>query len=274
MSMHEKTISLLSKMLESRSIPHTLLFTGPKGIGKKKVAISFAKWLFHLDDEARPQSRLKSSFNQFCKGRCSCESCHQVDSLSHPDFYFLGDSLTTIEQARALRDRFSLAPLYALRKIAIISNAENMTHEAASAFLKTIEEPRGNALFMLLAKSRLSVLPTISSRAFEVRFVPTSDRYSKPANRKDASGETDSFEAAALYDKFLAIQKYTLHSKGDLLDFLDSWLIELHKALITQGGDSRKYSLARRILYAKQLISTTNTNPQFIMEELCATHYL
>jgi len=260
---HEKTVTLLSNLVSSGNLPHTLLFTGPDRANKREIAIEFAKYLFHEGGR----------FNEFYKKKCSCDSCIQVNGGLHPDFYLLEEYPIQIKQVRDLIYRFSLAPFYASRKIAIIENAEGMRLEAANAFLKTIEEPRGNALFILVAYARISVLPTISSRAFEIRFVPQKEWHRRFLAKGDIVQKIKVFESANLSDMFLGIQKYNIQNKEELVDLLDVWLIKLRECLLSADDMGLGYRMMKHILYAKQLILTTNTNPQLIMEELCVTHY-
>lgn len=255
--MYARSINLISKIAASGNIPHTLLFSGPDSAGKKNVAMSFAKWLLHENPE------------EFDASDCDCNLCAQVDSFSHPDFYLLDTSPIKIKEVRDLRRRFSLAPFYAKRKVAVIDNAEALGKEAANAFLKTIEEPRGDSIFIFLAKSRKSLLPTIASRAFEIRFAPKA-----VSAKQDIAQRVDDFEKMNLHGKFLEAQKYNLKNREELSDFLDAWLIKLRANLIGPSLGLKETSLARDILSVKKIISTTNANPGLLMEQLCVTHYL
>ncbi len=95
----------------------------------------------------------------------------------YPDVIRLGaDPEATsikIEHMRRLLEWVSLKPFEGERRVGILCRADKLTDEAANAFLKTLEEAPGSAVFCLLAPSRELVLETIRSRCFEVRFPET-----------------------------------------------------------------------------------------------------
>src|SRR3989344_976762 len=70
--------------------------------------------------------------------------------LNHPDIlYFLADSKLGIEQARKIKEHFSLKPYGAKGRAVILEDASNLTHEAQNALLKILEEPPTEALLIL-----------------------------------------------------------------------------------------------------------------------------
>lgn len=95
----------------------------------------------------------------------------------HPDVLRLGNdpeaNSIKIENMRRLLEWVSLKPFEGNRRVGIVCRADRLTDEAANAFLKTLEEAPGSAVFCLLAPSRELVLETIRSRCFEVRFPET-----------------------------------------------------------------------------------------------------
>lgn len=141
---HQKQIQYLRKILESRKIPHALLFSGQEGVGKKKVALEFISWLF------------------------------SESPLSHPDFILIEPitSQIQIDQIRELNWRISLKPIKSKIKAALIDRAHLMTKEAQNCFLKTLEEPKGNALIILISEYPKLLLPTIVSRCQTIKFFP------------------------------------------------------------------------------------------------------
>ena len=80
----------------------------------------------------------------------------------------------SIEQLRELQRELSLRPYEAPRKACILEPAERMSVNAANSLLKTLEEPPGNALIILLTENADMLLPTIRSRCQLVRFSPLS----------------------------------------------------------------------------------------------------
>jgi DNA polymerase III delta prime subunit len=224
-------------MARGGNVPHALLFTGQDAERAKKTACKFAQWLFHKEQEGTSGI---SDFSDFCETECACVSCAHVLQLTHPDFYLLDARPLTIGEVRGVIAKFSLAPFISSRKIAVIANAHHMTDAAANALLKILEEPRGNALFILIANGRSSLLATIVSRALEVRFRGL--RQGVP-------------------------QEYGDQRKSEFYRILDMWLLKLREQMT--GSSPKDAHLAlKQILAAKKMLMTSNVNPELLMEEL------
>jgi DNA polymerase-3 subunit delta' len=106
------------------------------------------------------------------RGCGHCQACRKIDHQNHPDLHILepeGSSIK-IEQVRAFQRDLNLKPLEAPRKICIIEQAEAMTVGAANALLKTLEEPRGDSLLILLTDQPNRLLETIRSRCQPLPF--------------------------------------------------------------------------------------------------------
>lgn len=242
---------MLSVMVKAKSVPHTLLFSGPDDVAKKRIAVAFAKHLLNNDERFSYDASIKNSAE-----------------FTHPDFYFLDASGLTIGEVRKLRGKFALAPFFAKSKVAVLYNAEDLSRECANALLKTIEEPKKNSFFIFIARARKSVLPTIASRALEIRFSQ------EPKLDEGDIQKVEDFEKMSFHEKFSKIQDYSLQNKKDLTRFLDAWMLKLRGDILTGPESVRQISLTRDILSLKKIVSTTNTNPQILMEQLCVTHYL
>lgn len=157
---HHENINRLRMLLHSERMPHALLFTGPAGIGKMKVANTLSA------------AALCSSAEQTPCG--VCQSCRSIASNSHPDLLTVRTDGTTIkiEQIRQLQSELAFAPYLENRRVCIIEDAERMTAQAANSILKTLEEPQGSILFILISASRQLLLETIISRCLAVAFQP------------------------------------------------------------------------------------------------------
>lgn len=149
---HDENINALKAILENDRVPHALLFVGPDGVGKAAVANVFAAGLLCTGDGLKP-----------CGG---CLSCRQVRSMSHPDLIVISPDGASIkiDQVRELQRETALAPYYGQRRVGIIDAAETMTTQAANSLLKTLEEPVGNTVLILLSNARQQLLDTIISR--------------------------------------------------------------------------------------------------------------
>ena len=163
---HEQPISLLRASLSNRRLAHAYLFHGEAGIGKRMTAVRLAQVL-NCDHPILTETL--DSCGQ-------CRSCLQIAARTHPDYVVIepdpeaATPQIKIEQVRELEQHFIYRPLIGERKICLIDDADRMTIGAANALLKTLEEPPGHSLFILVT-GRLHALPiTIRSRCQALRF--------------------------------------------------------------------------------------------------------
>ncbi len=140
------------------------LFTGPDGVGKKTAAFAWIRAMM-----------CEQNGDDACG---VCKTCLKVSAGSHPDVIYLKPEARDkkvkeeidITHIREVIRRFSFKPYEAKKKVLIIDGADRMNIPAANAFLKTLEEPQGEAIIILLAEN-ISKLPlTIISRCQTVRF--------------------------------------------------------------------------------------------------------
>ena len=153
---HRQQKDIIRRALTSGRVAHAYLFEGPEGIGKRLVALALCRAIF-------------------CKegtGCGSCPACRKVDHGNHPDLHLLepDGKAIKIEQVRSLQKELSYRPLEGGKKIAMVDGAEKMNPAAANAFLKTLEEPSGDALLILLTSQPDGVLATIRSRCQRLPF--------------------------------------------------------------------------------------------------------
>lgn len=162
---HKKQWEFLKRAAMSSRVAHGYLFSGMPYLGKKVMALKFARFLNCLaeDPEEKP-----------C-GECS--ACHMIKKGVHPDFMFLqkeeGKNLK-VHQVEALIRALSLRASFGRFKIGIIDEAHTMNRYAQNAALKTLEEPHGKTVLILIADSKELLLPTVLSRLQEIRFFPVS----------------------------------------------------------------------------------------------------
>lgn len=161
---HQSIKKDLQILLTEDKLPHALLFSGKKGIGKYLTARVLAKAL--LCNHVVP-----------CD---NCTSCHLFDEQNHPDYYDLkpdGKTLKMIkiEQIRQMQAGISLAPYLSNKRVVVIDDAELMNEAAANSLLKTLEEPVGQVFFILVTSNKDMLLSTILSRCMKIYFSPLAD---------------------------------------------------------------------------------------------------
>jgi DNA polymerase-3 subunit delta' len=143
-------------------LPHSLLFSGPAGLGKNQFAQRFAAGLLcatPLDDGA-PCGK--------------CKSCHLLSVGNHPDYLVttLADdaSIIAVDQVRELISYLSLRPHTASRRVVILTPAEAMNINAANSLLKVLEEPPADSVLLLVSHRPQLLSATIRSRCTRFEF--------------------------------------------------------------------------------------------------------
>lgn len=152
----------LKKILAEEKFPHSVIFSGVEGIGKRKIAENCAAAL--LCENSKVEA-------------CGvCESCRILAAGNHPDFYIVEPEKSKsspnikIGQIRTLQNEVSLQPNHSACRVVIIDGAEFMNNAAANCLLKTLEEPTGQTIFILTTANRAGLLMTVRSRCITVNF--------------------------------------------------------------------------------------------------------
>ncbi len=140
------------------AFPNSLLFTGPSGSGKTTLA-TLAAMAIACQGRDKPCLR--------------CEACRKISSGLCPDFTVIGpvgDRKTVgVEAVRTIRETVYLKPNDLDVRIYLLKEADRMTPQAQNALLKLFEEPPRGVYFFLLAASPSALLPTVRSRAPELK---------------------------------------------------------------------------------------------------------
>lgn len=164
---------LLAAHAASGRVAHAYLLCGPQSIGKARVAVAFGRALVC---EANADRRAPAQRPGIPCGRCT--SCRLATSGTHPDLRVVtpeGGSLK-ISQVRDIRKESGYGAVLGDRRVWVLIDAETLTEEAQNALLKTLEEPPGACVFVLVSDDESALLPTVVSRCFVVRFHPVPRR--------------------------------------------------------------------------------------------------
>jgi len=151
---------VLRLALQRNRIPNSLLFTGPKGVGKNSLA--------HVLARAVNCEREK---DDACE---RCPTCLAIAGRRLPDVWDItpDGQMIKVEQMRSMRQAAYLRPMVGKKRVFIIDEAEKMNDEAANTVLKTLEEPPLFSLIIMVTSNAHVLLPTIKSRCQILNFSP------------------------------------------------------------------------------------------------------
>jgi len=155
---HQQQWEFLQKIAKTDRIPQALLFAGSNHLGKKKVAIEFIKFL-------------NCSQKEPCQ---KCFSCQSIAKERYPDLAMVRPQKREIQisQIRDLQNSLNFGAQISSIKSVIIDEAESMNVAAQNCLLKTLEEPRGKTLLILISSQPAMLAPTIISRTQLLKFYP------------------------------------------------------------------------------------------------------
>jgi DNA polymerase-3 subunit delta' len=168
----DEALSALRSAYAADRLPHGLTFAGPVGVGKGTTAGVLAQ-LFLCENPKGDEACGK------------CESCRVFAAGNHPDFHVITKELIRYHDKTGkskgidlsinvirpeLIEKAAMKSAMGRGKVFILEQAELMNPAAQNALLKTLEEPSGRTLIILLTDQPDLLLPTVRSRSRIVRF--------------------------------------------------------------------------------------------------------
>ncbi len=173
----QSAIQVLRRALAADRLPHGLLLAGPVGVGKGTTTAALAAvFLCH-----NPKGDLPCGI---------CESCRLLPTGNHPDYHIITKELIRYHDKTGKSKAIDLS-IHVLRpeliepagrkavmgrgKVFVIEQAELMNTQAQNGLLKTLEEPAGRTIIVLLTDQPGALLPTVRSRCQTIRFAPLSE---------------------------------------------------------------------------------------------------
>jgi DNA polymerase-3 subunit delta' len=168
----ETSLDWLKQTYLADHLPHAMIFSGPVGVGKGTTAAAMAKlFLCEKPKKAAPCG--------------TCESCQTFDGGNHPDYHVISKEHIRYHDKTGKSKGIDLS-IHVIRpeliepagrkavmgrgKVFIVEQAELMNAQAQNSMLKTLEEPAGRTLIILLTDQANALLPTIRSRCQMLRF--------------------------------------------------------------------------------------------------------
>jgi len=259
---HKKQWEFLKKNFELNQLSHAYLFTGAKEIGKKFFAKEFSEFI-----------------------GCRFPDLMMVDPEDGKPFGAAQGGGISIKKIREVQNFLAYKSYNGEFKIVIIDDAEKMNQEAQSCFLKTLEEPKGKTLLILISSKPDMLLSTIISRCQALKFFRPKELPANPERLKKnqeilkelmpviSSGFADKFK----YAKSIDFEK---QNAGDIVEVMQRYLRHLLllkigiEKLESQDASFEKYSVndIKKVLNLAENINNkllfTNANPKLALEIL------
>ena len=144
--------STLKNAIERAQLAHAYLFCGPRGVGKTTCARIFAKAINCLSPNGAEACNECESCRSFNEGRSL--NIHELDAATN----------NSVEDIRTLIEQVRIIPQVGRYSVFIIDEVHMLSAAAFNAFLKTLEEPPAQAIFILATTEKHKIIPTILSR--------------------------------------------------------------------------------------------------------------
>ena len=260
----------LYNVLQSSSVAHAFLFTGPKGLGKTSAArivakslncerLTSNKKLLTANKKTEVSSKKLVVGSRNVEPCNKCEQCVSITNGTNLDVLEIdGASNRGIDEIRDLREKVKLSPALARKKVYIIDEVHMLTTEAFNALLKTLEEPPSHVVFILCTTEPHKVPATIKSRALHVQF------------RRATNEElVRSFERIIKAERIKA-DKEALSLIASLSDgsFRDGSKILEEVALSASSGQAGRKKITKTLVEKNYSISSTQYKVSTIIESL------
>jgi DNA polymerase-3 subunit delta' len=225
----DDAISWIRKALAADHLPHGLIFAGPVGVGKATTAAALGA-LFLCEN---PKN------NQWCG---KCESCRVMAAGNHPDFHVITKELIRYHDKTGKSKGIELS-IHVVRpeliepaarkanmgrgKVFVVEQAELMNPQAQNALLKTLEEPAGRTLIILLTDQPNALLQTIRSRCQIVRFAALDQELVRTELQKRGLNKAQATNAAKYADGSLGValkwhEEGVVDAANELVEMLQS----------------------------------------------------
>ena len=291
---HKDVWEGFNRAIDTDRMPHALLLHGSNGVGKRRLAITLAQRLL-----------CSAEANEYACG--SCKSCKLLLAGSHPDLTILepeeeGKKIR-VDDVRTLCTKLNTTAQQGGWKIGLILVADAMNINASNALLKSLEEPQGKTLLVLVSDRLHALLPTIRSRC-QKQYLATPGEDVATHWLKEVSGNSSDVAKAievsngrpllALHN----IESGTLALRQDFEGIIEGvssgslssveaaqqcvklngnniieWYMNyVHRLAVNEGqggGDRRLFQFQDRLMSARQLLlSQSNVNQQLLLEGL------
>lgn len=240
----------IKNAVQEGKVGHAYLFCGPRGTGKTSMARLLARAVNCEDKEHAPCGK--------------CENCLAAIEGTHPDIIEINAANEThVEDVRDLIERARLSPMMGQHKAYIVDEVHQLSSSAASALLKTLEEPPEHVIFILATTDPQKLLPTIISRCqrFDFSKIKNEDIKNHLLDVANKEGVTLEEEAA---------EKLAILADGGMRDSLSmlEQAIAYTSGNITNDAINEIYGLASVSEKIKFLKALHKKDIQYVLEHI------
>lgn len=273
---HEMVLDRLLRAATAGTPHHAYLFHGTPGVGRRQVALRLALALNCENPEGHEGDRLRAPCG-------SCNSCSRILSSTDPDVWTLapqtgrqgkserkatGPLAIRVDDVRELQGRLAYRATPGRWRVVIIDDTELMNPDASNCLLKTLEEPPGQTVIVLITRRLGQTLATVRSRCMQVAFGRLSAERIREclvehAGKSVEEAEQLSFVAGGSIGQALTLSPEKAAQERVLLGrFADA----------LAGSDTDRLSLAEEL--AKLETEARKTRTRFLAEFINALSHL
>ncbi len=266
---HAEAERELRRLVEAGRLPHAILLSGPRGIGKATLAFRLARFLL-----AVPEDLPAERFGEAGEGGLAIDAesgvFRRVASGGHADLLTVERAYDPrrhrlrsdiiVEDTRAIAGFFRLTAAEEGWRIVIVDGAEEMNRNAANALLKILEEPPRRGLLLLVSHSPGRLLPTIRSRCrhFPLATLPRSmvlqllEQYRPELARSEAE----------------ALSRLAEGSIGRAIELADAGGLALYRSILSALAQVPRVDVADLYAFADKLARSDAEEAYRACEEL------
>jgi DNA polymerase-3 subunit delta' len=241
---HDWAVTLLREHIAHQRVRHAYLFTGPRGVGRRTLAVKMAQALNCTQPPAP---------GEFCG---LCRNCTQIERMQHPDLAVVQaeqeGGVLKVDQVRELQHSLALHPYQARYRVALLLRFEEAHESAMNALLKTLEEPGPQVVLLLTAESAESLLPTIVSRCEVLHLRPLSLEQTSQGLQENWGLPPDEAELLAHVSNGRPGFALQLHQNPERMAQRQAWLND-HRRLLSANRVER-FSYAEPLAKDKETL--------------------
>jgi len=244
---HKKQWEVLKKSFENGSLAHAYLFSGQDKDGIKNFAEKFAEFI-----------------------GCKFPDLMIVKEANEKDYKFGDGGEITISQIRKVQEFLSYKAYNGSFKVVIIDEAEKINQEAQNCFLKTLEEPKGQTLIILISSKPDLLLKTVVSRCQEIKFLGTNTlekNLETTKREQEILKQVLPLEGAGLAEKFKYIKSIDFESQN-AVEIIIALQKHFQKKILEDVKNKKIFNFLKQSENILQKLLFTNASQKLALEIL------